>query len=540
MNELLVLLRQRRRRDRFQLAVWIISIGLLTYASTASVAGTYGDEAGRTQILQLAVATRTVLVFRGTPNGPSLGAFVFFELFSWLAVMVGLMSSFLAVRHSRADEELGRAELVASTPAGRILPTVATVVHGLLANVVVGVLVALALIANGLDAAGSFVFGAAVTAVGATCLAFGLFVAQLFRTSRGANGAGVAFVIGAYIMRGIGDAAGTPSDDLLHVTPAWPSWISSIGWGQATGAYVRDDLRPLLLAVVFSAVLVAVVFGLQSVRDQGASLIPGRPGRANAGPLLSSSVGLAWRLNSTVIASWAVGGTVGGLLATSLSSLVDEVGSEAPDVAKVLQGSLGGAASLEQALMATVFGIVGVLACCCVVQIGIRARQEEAHGTAETVLTTPVPRIRWLADYWLVGVLATLIVLACAALAGLVGVGRAADPDALATELVETAIAQIPVALVFLGLTLLVFAYLPRATIPLAWSLVGFLAMLGIFGPLFGVPKWLVNVSPFTHAPVPVGDSVDWTGGLWMIGIGLVTAALAVASMRRRELVTGG
>ena len=54
--------------------------------------------------------------------------------------------------------------------------------------------------------------------------------------------------------------------------------------------------------------------------------------------------------------------------------------------------------------------------------------------------------------------IATLIVLACAALAGLVGVGRAADPDALATELVETAIAQIPVALVFLGLTLLVFA----------------------------------------------------------------------------------
>ena len=59
----------------------------------------------------------------------------------------------------------------------------------------------------------------------------------------------------------------------------------------------------------------------------------------------------------------------------------------------------------------------------------------------------------------------------------------------------------------------------------------------------------LASGSPFTSSlplnsaiapPVPVGDSVDWTGGLWMIGIGLVTAALAVASMRRRELVTGG
>jgi ABC-2 type transport system permease protein len=190
--------------------------------------------------------------------------------------------------------------------------------------------------------------------------------------------------------------------------------------------------------------------------------------------------------------------------------------------------------------MATIFGIVGVLASCCVVQIGIRARQEEAHGTAETVLATPVPRIRWLAEYWIVGVVATIVVLAAAALAGLLGALSAEDPGALASELVQAAAAQLPATLVFLGLTLLVFAALPRSTIPLAWTLVGLAAILGVFGPLLGAPEWLVDASPFTHSPVPAGDEVDWTGGFWMIGIGIVAAAIAVAAMRRREVIVGG
>ena len=45
-----------------------------------------------------------------------------FLIFPWLAMLAAFMSSFLAVRHTRMDEEQGRAELVAATPAGRIDP----------------------------------------------------------------------------------------------------------------------------------------------------------------------------------------------------------------------------------------------------------------------------------------------------------------------------------------------------------------------------------------------------------------------------------
>ncbi|WP_395244537.1 ABC transporter permease [Agromyces sp. MMS24-K17] len=540
MSTLLVLLRQRIRRDRLQLALWILGTALLAYASINAVYDTYGEESDRREILGVAIATRTILIFRGTPNGVDEGAFAFFLLFAWLALMGGLMSTFLAVRHTRQEEEQGRAEAIAATPAGRILPTTATVVHGVLANVALGLLVALALIGQGLEPAGSFVWGAALAASGVAFLAFGLFAAQLFRTSRAANGLSVAFVLAAYLLRGIGDAAGTPSDDLLHVTPAWPSWLSPIGYGQFTGAYVENDLTPLLVPLGFAAALIAVVFGLQAVRDQGASLVAGRAGRATAGPVLSSSFGLAWRLNTSILLSWTAGGIATGLLATSLTSVINQAATDTPEVLDRLRSAVGSTASIEEAFVAVFYGLVGVLAACCAIQVGIRARQEEAHGTAELVLGTRVPRVRWLLEYAIVGVIVIVVVLAASALAGVAGASSAADPESLIPNVVEAAAAQLPACLVFLGLTLLVFAFLPRATIPVGWTAVGLGAILGTWGPILGFPEWLVDLSPFAHSPVPSGGDTDWTGGLWMLVIALAAGGVAVWSMRRRELASGG
>lgn len=540
MTRLMVLLRQRIRRDRLQLALWVLGTALLAYASIAAVLDTYVAEEDRRQILGVAIATRTILVFRGMPNGVDEGAFAFFLLFAWLALMGGLMSTFLAVRHTRAEEEQSRAEYVASTPAGRILPTVATAVHGVLANVALGLFIALAWIAAGLDATGSFVGGAAIAASGVAFLAFGLFAAQLFRTSRAANSLSVAFVLTAYLVRGLGDAAGTPSEDLLHVTPAWPSWLSPIGYGQFTGAYVENDLTPLLIPLGFAVVVIAGVFALQSVRDQGASLLAGRGGRVTAGPVLSSSFGLTWRLSTPILLSWTAGAIATGLLATSLSSVVAEFSGDLPQVAEMMRQAIGSDATIEQAFVGTFYGIVGILAAACAVQVGIRARQEEAHGTAEQVLATRVPRVRWLLEYWIVGIIVIVIVLAAAALAGLIGATQSDAAETLVPNVIEAAAAQFPACLVFLGLTLLVFVFAPPATIPLGWTVLGLAAIIGTWGPLLQLPEWVTDLSPFTHSPVPAGGDTDWTGGFWLLGIGVAAGVAAVLAMNRRELASGG
>jgi ABC-2 type transport system permease protein len=539
-SRLAVLLGQRLRRDWLQLTLWCGGTAVLAYAATTAVFDAFADRAEREQILGIAIASRTILVFRGTPNGVDDGAVVFFLLFAWLALMGGLMSTFLAVRHTRMEEEQGRAELIASTPAARALPTIATVTHGVLANLALGLFVALAWTLAGLDATGSFVAGAALAASGAAFLAIGLIAAQLFRTSRGANGTGVAIVLAAYLLRGVGDAAGTPADDLLHVTPAWPSWLSPIGYGQFTGAYVENDLRPLAVPLAFALLAIAGVFVLQAIRDQGASLLPERRGRATAGWVLSGSFGLVWRLTVPTLVAWAVGGAATGLLATTLSSIVGDIGGAAPQLVDRLRQAIGDDASIEQAFIATFYGLVGVLAACCAVQVGMRARQEETRGTAELLLGTPVPRVRWLAEYWIVGAIVIVVVLAAAGLAGILGATRADDPESLIPNVIEAAAAQLPACLVFLGVTLLIFVWLPHATIPLGWALVGLAAIVGIFGPILQLPDWLTDLSPFTHSPVPGSDDADWTGGIWMLAIGAAVGGGAVWSMRARELAPGG
>ena len=100
----------------------------------------------------------------------------------------------------------------------------------------------------------------------------------------------------------------------------------------------------------------------------------------------------------------------------------------------------------------------------------------------------------------------------------------------------EAAAAQLPAALVYLGILGLIFVILPTFTLGLGWSLLGLGGFIGIFGGLIGLPEWVRNVSPFTHTPLVVGTETDWTGGLWMLGVAVAACAIAVVGMRRRDI----
>jgi ABC-2 type transport system permease protein len=289
-----------------------------------------------------------------------------------------------------------------------------------------------------------------------------------------------------------------------------------------------------------AAALVALVFGFQSARDSGASILPDAQGRAQAGPLLGSSLGLAWRLSAGAVLAWAVGATVFGTLATTMSPLVDEIGSDAPAIAETLRRFAGETATFEEAFVTTFFTMVGILAAAAALQAVMRARLEEAHGTAEPVLSTPVPRERWLGGYAVVAAIAAAVVLGLAAVGAVAGAATTDDPGGTAELALRAALAQLPAALVYLGAVLLVFVVAPRLTIPLGWALLAFGAFFGIFGELLGLPDWMHELSPFSHVPIPVGGEVDWTGGFWMLAIAAALVAASVVGMRRRELVTEG
>ena len=538
-RELRILWSQRLRRDRWQLAIWVPGIGALALFSATAIQQTYGDESSRAELLQIAVATPAILMLRGLARGAGVGAFTFFQIYSFLALLAGLMSTFLAVRHARADEETGAAELVASTPAGRLTPAAATILHGTAANVLVALAVFAGFTAAGLDPTGALVAGAATGAVGLAFLGIGLLVAQLMATSRGANGFSAALVVLAYILRGIGDATGTPDPGGTVVTAGPASWFSPIGWGQQTFAYTGDRWWPLLLPLALAVACGSAVWLILNRRDSGASVWGALPGRAAARPGLNSPAALALRLQAGSIIGWSIGGLAMGLLAGSIGSAIaaaDTVNSSVTSALRAMIQAQG--VSLTQLMVSAMFSVAGILAAACALQAIIRMRQEEAAGTAELLLATPVSRMRWLASYLLLGAASVVLVMFLTAFGAWASLAAAGEDSMDAGAIWETAAAQLPAAFIYLAVPALVFVLWPSATIAASWAFLGAGVVLGIFGGMLGLDQAIRDLSPFTHTPVPSGSTTDWSGAWWMLAIAVATAAVAAAAMRRRETGT--
>ncbi len=533
------LLRERFRRDRWQLLLWIVGTALLAYVTYIGVSQSYGTQQDRQALLATAIANPVIMLFRGLPSGADEGAFMLFLIFPFLAMNAAFMSSFLAVRHTRMDEELGRAELVAATPAGRILPLFATLTHGILADLALGLLTALALITTGLAPRGSFVAGLGAAAVGVSFLGVGLLAGQLMRTSRGANSLAVWVLLLTFLIGGLGNALGTPAADLQRIESSWLTWLSPFGWGENSRPFADDNAWPLLLCVGFGLALAAASLALQSSRDLGASLVPERGGRRDAPAALAGPTTLVWRMSRGSIIGWCAGGLITGLLATSLAGVLSDVVTRLPSVEAILS-VISANGSIEQGAIVIFFEMLGILAACAAVQTVCRARQDEANGTAEAVLATPVDRVRWLAGYVAVGFAAIVLVAASAAVGAALGIAGRNGDWSLMGDVSVVAAGQVVAASVFLVVTALIFVLAPRLTIPLGWTLVVLAMVLGLFGPLFGFPDWLVHIAPIAIAPTVTGDGVDLQGFWWLILAVATIGGAATALMRRRELAPAG
>jgi ABC-2 type transport system permease protein len=530
------LLRFQARRDRLQIVIWVMSIAVLVTGTGNAVVAEFATGQDRTNLLKLALVTPALLALRGIPNGPSAGSLVFFQLFTWLAVVAALMNTFMAARHGRADEEHGRRELVASSPVRRTAPVTATLTLGVLVDLSVVIVSTAGFLAVGLDLGGALAGGLALGVTGFAFLGVGLLASQLASTSRAANGIAGAVVGIAYLLRSAGDALGTPDLQRLTVHSAWPSWLSPIGWGEQTFALSANRLWPLLLGLGFGAATAALALALQSRRDIGQSLLPQRQGRTSARPSLQSNLGLAWRLHWPGLVGWALGGAVLGFFTGALSKAVSGATLDNPQVERVLQSMApGGGVDMTGILITAILGLVGIFAAAAGVQGVLRVRNDETDGGAELVLATPLRRTTWLLDAIAIGVASVLVVLIGVAAAA--WLGFAVNSDSLHAGLAaRQALTGAPAALVFVGLTALLVAVLPRLSITLAWGLFGVAVLLGLFGGLLKLPQPMRDVSPFSHMPaVPIQH---WEPVVSLVVIAVALASAAMAALRRRDLST--
>ncbi|WP_026552960.1 polyketide antibiotic transporter [Arthrobacter sp. H20] len=523
------------QRDRILVPVWILGIALLGFATASAVSSEFGEVGERQAIVAVAAANPAFLFLRGVPDGFGIGAVVFFQGFAFTALLAGLMSTLLVVRHTRTDEELGRAELIGSTPLRRTAPLAATLLVGGAANLVLAGCVAVGYIAAGLPAAGSVTAGLAVAAVGLFFVPVAAVVAQLMPSGHSANGAAASLVGAAYLLRGVGDAIGTPNADLTQVMSSWVSLLSPIGWGQRSRPFSAADTMPLLVLAVAAATVAAVVLITRNRRDLGASLLPERVGRSHG--RLRSFVGLAWVLQRPILIGWCVGAAVMGGLAGGLGPVIADAVAGNTSL-KELIGRLvpGSSADIVDVFTAALIGIAGVLAAAAGIQGVLRLRAEETEGRAELLLTVPKSRTNWLVANLMLAIASATVVAGVAGAAAAVGIFLTGTAGTPAIQLIAASLAHVPAAAIFIAAPAVIFAAIPRLSVPIGWGLLAGGLVLGQFGELLGLPEWLQAVSPFHHSPAMPVESFDPGSALVMGIVALGGGAIAAYLIQHRDL----
>jgi ABC-2 type transport system permease protein len=520
------------------MVIWILGIGLLSVGSASAVVKEFGSIAERTALIGLAIGNPALLAIRGLPDGASSGAVITFQIFTFLAVLGALMSTFLVVRHSRGDEERGRTELIGATPVTRSAALTATILLGTLANLCVAIVVAAGFAGVGLPLSGSVLVGLATGATGLAFCGIAALAAQVARSSRAANSIAGGAVAVAFLLRALGDALGTVSSDNLHLSSAWPSWLSPIGWGEQVRPFGRSTGLPLLLDLAIFVASVAVAVALVRSRDLGSGIIGERPGPPTASAALRGSFGLAWRLQRSSVIGWSIGAALLGLFAGGLADPAVTAVQNNAAFAEAVRGVISnGSGSLLDSFVAAIMAFLGVLAAGAAIQAVLRARSEESEGRAELVLAGAVSRNRVLLDVLAAAALSIVVVLLVGGLAAGFAFVGAGHPDRFWDSL-AAALVQLPAALVFAAVSALVLAVLPRLSVVLGWTLLAIGFFLAEFGAVFKLPDWVRDASPFSHTPIVSGPDIDWYPTVILVLVaGLASAAAAVLA-RRRDLTT--
>ncbi len=517
------------RRDRIALAASV-------YVITAAVAGTawtfkklYPTAAGRAALAATGGSNPALRFLYGRLSGSSLGSLTTWRYGVWAGIFAALVAIFVVIRHTRSDEEAGRLELVGSTAVGRQAALVAGLVTAAAPIVTVSVLLCVALPLTGLPAAGSAVLALGIGCCGLAFTGVAAVAAQLTSSARTARGIALGVLGVAFVLRGVGDAAGGSG-------PSWLSWASPLAWIQLAQPFAA--MRPWVLALPLAVAAggTGLAFALAARRDQGAGLLPDRPGRATASAFLRGPFGLAWRLQRGALLGWVTGYAFTFAASGAAAKGVGQLFGTSTALEREFT-RLGGQAAITNAYLAALMLLAGLVAAAYAISVILRLRTEETGGVAEPVLATATGRIRWALSHIAVAVAGAALLLAVAGVAAGLGYGlRAGSAGTEVARMTGAAMAQLPSVLILAAIAVLVFGLAPGASIPAAWTALGLVVLINLFGQVLQLSHWVLDISPFTHAPRLPGGTVSAVPLVWLCALALAASAAGLAALRRRDI----
>jgi ABC-2 type transport system permease protein len=516
------------RLDRLRLPLWVLGLGGMIVASALAVPPIY-DTPAKIAGYASAVGTSPVSYLMSGRQAAidTIGGIVANEISQVAQLGICLMVMFLVIRHTRAEEETGRAELVRSTVVGRHAATLAGLLYGVSAAMLIGLVTTASMLAAGLDTVGSVVYGIGLALLGLCYAAVSLVSAQLSTSARGALGlAGTAIALG-YLVRGIG----AMQDNALV-------WASPFGWAQRMDAFGAEQWWPALPLVVLTAALLGLAAWLTAHRDFGSGVLQTRPGRPRAARSLGTPLGLTLRLQRGLLIGWAIGLTALGLLYGAVIPTIPDLVASNPDIAQVIGASPDAEQALIDAFLRYIFLFMAVISTGFAVASVLRLRTEEESGRAEAVLATRVTRSSWFAATVVVATLGALALSVVMGLGLAVGYGLGMGEWSRVAAQVGGQLSYLPGVLVVAAGAAAIVGVWPRWSL-LAWGGVAFVFFQVMLGETLRLPDWVDSLSPFWHLPGLPVQAFDPAPAVAELLLAAALVALGLWGLRRRDVAAG-
>jgi ABC-2 type transport system permease protein len=470
---------------------------------------------------------KAIRLFYGEPHDLlSVNGYVAWRVGGTLAIVAAVYGLLAAVRALRTEEDAGRTELVLAGGAGRTLNYLSALAAIAAGGAVLWVAELAGFLVGGMPAGGSAYLALATVSVVPVCVGIGALASQIAPSRRSALELGGAVVALAFLLRVIADTSSGVG---------WLRWATPLGWAEELRPFSGPRPLVLLLPLAASALLLLAAERIGSRRDVGEGLLAVRDTAAPSLRLLSSPTTQALRGERGTLAVW-LGCTGGwafilGMISASISSAGISP-SVQREIAKLGSGSIETPSGYIAFVFIFFILAVSLFACA---QMSA-ARHEEAEERLETLLSQPVGRRGWLGGRLLLAGSASVVLSLAAGLLAWAGAASQGVSISL-PQMLEAGANCLPVALLFLGVAALAYALLPRASAGLAYGLVTVAFLWQLVGSLLGVPRWLVDLTPFGHVGLVPAQPFRPGAAAVMLGIGLLAAAAALWAFARRDLV---
>lgn len=515
------------RRDRIRISIWLVSLTMITVLIAQTFTEMYPTAEER-QALAETMLNPAMTAMIGPVYGIdkyTIGAMFAHEMLLFTAIAVGLMSILLVVRHTRADEEDGRIEMIRSLPTGRLSTLASTLIVVSGVNILLAIVIGFGLYALGIESMGlegSLLYGAALGGAGIIFTAITAVFVQLSENARSVIGFAFTSLGIAYLIRAVGDVG----DGIL-------SWFSPLGWILGTEVYVNNYWWPILLTVGTAILLNVFALYLNSIRDLGAGFIAAKPGRKYASSLLTSPLGLLLRLQRTGLIAWAIGMFIFGVSYGSVFGDLDSFFSD-NELFKEMLPQVEGFSLIDQFLpmLMSIMAMVGTIPAIMAMN---KIIGEEKKNRTEHLLSRAVSRMQVIGNSLMISILTSFVMISLAAF-GLWVAGSIAMEDEIAFGTFYGAgIVYLPAMVAMTGLATFLIGVVPKLT-SISWGYLIYSFIVVYFGDLLDAPHWMKDITPFGNIPqIPVEDMDFMTVSLLLI-VTIILIVVGLTGYRRRDI----